>query len=96
MADIVIRCLDYTHWAGLNIYDPADYGLSKSVSMLLESYVISELCFKATEDVIKGRVYDVYSTIFSLAFAMEIDLDKHILAKMAYNATREKLHGKKI
>lgn len=94
MADIVIRCLDYMHWAGLNIYDPADYKLRKNTSRLNEKYVISALCFETTEDVIKGRIYDVYSMIFSLAFAMDIDLDKHIIAKMEYNKQRARLHGK--
>ena len=82
------------HWPGLDIYDPADYEVLKNTSALNQGYGISALCFETTEDVIKGRIYDVYSTIFSIAFAMEIDLDKHILAKMEYNKQRERLHGK--
>ena len=42
-----------------------------------------------------SRVYDGLCLLRCLSEHFDIDLDRHILLKMRYNATRPRLHGKK-
>lgn len=95
MADIVIRCLDYMYWKKFTIYSPAKFEVN--FTLLNESfYYITTLCIEMTKNALSGAaiIYEVYCMIFSIAYEMEIDVDKHIIAKMEYNKQRERLHGK--
>jgi NTP pyrophosphatase (non-canonical NTP hydrolase) len=50
---------------------------------------------KDIKDRVEDELSDAIIRIADMAGYLEIDLEEHIKAKMAYNATREKLHGKK-
>lgn len=47
------------------------------------------------KDSFEDEMADAVIRIFDLAGKMNINLEYHIKHKMAYNATRDKLHGKK-
>jgi NTP pyrophosphatase (non-canonical NTP hydrolase) len=47
------------------------------------------------KDKVEDKLADAVIRIAAIAGYLGIDLESHILAKMRYNATREKLHGKK-
>ena len=47
------------------------------------------------KDKVEDELADAVIRIADMAGYLGIDLESHILAKMRYNATREKLHGKK-
>jgi NTP pyrophosphatase (non-canonical NTP hydrolase) len=47
------------------------------------------------KDTFEDELADAAIRIFDLAHSKGIDLQKHIEAKMRYNATREHMHGKK-
>jgi len=60
---------------------------------------VETMCKEYYEKRIKGTVEeelaDALIRIFDLAGTLEIDLDWHVKAKMAYNETRPYKHGKK-
>ena len=47
------------------------------------------------KDTFEDEIADVFIRLGDLCGGLGIDIEKHILAKMKYNETREKLHGKK-
>lgn len=47
------------------------------------------------KDTFEDEIADSIIRLFDMAGGLNIDLDFHIKNKLAYNATREKLHGKK-
>jgi NTP pyrophosphatase (non-canonical NTP hydrolase) len=47
------------------------------------------------KDTFEDELADAISRILDLCGAHGIDIEKHIELKMKYNATREKMHGKK-
>lgn len=47
------------------------------------------------KDTFEDEIADVFIRLGDLCGGLGIDIEKHIEAKMAYNKTREKLHGKK-
>jgi NTP pyrophosphatase (non-canonical NTP hydrolase) len=55
-----------------------------------------EIAFRHyVKDTFEDELADVVIRIFDLAGWQNIDLEWHILQKMRYNSTREKMHGKK-
>lgn len=50
-----------------------------------------EACIK---DTFEDEIADVFIRLFDLCGYLEIDIEKHISAKMAYNKTRPQKHGK--
>lgn len=51
--------------------------------------------FKAhVKDTFEDEIADAIIRLFDLAGGLGIDIEKHIKHKLAYNKTREKLHGK--
>ena len=96
MADVVIRMLDYMRYNELEIAQPTIFPPG---DVLIDGhYWISRECFrmiKALNDIEEFFFMDIISNIYTIAHLFNVDLDKHIQAKMAYNATRERLHGKK-
>jgi NTP pyrophosphatase (non-canonical NTP hydrolase) len=50
---------------------------------------------KDIKDTTADEIADTFIRLGDLCGYLGIDIDAHIRAKMAYNATREKLHGKK-
>ena len=47
------------------------------------------------KDTVEDEIADAVIRLFDLAEGLNIDLEFHIAAKIRYNQTREKLHGKK-
>ena len=98
LADIMIRLLDYAAFVGFEL---PQYKPTKTDQVLdnyeLGSYCldwVSKLTYMAYE---KDNSYMTESFYYVLDFAtmLNCNLEWHIQAKMAYNATRERLHGKK-
>jgi NTP pyrophosphatase (non-canonical NTP hydrolase) len=50
---------------------------------------------KNIKDSFCDEIADVFIRLGDLCGGLDIDIEKHIIAKMKYNKTREKLHGKK-
>jgi hypothetical protein len=90
LADIVIRCLDYLeyqrHTKYLKEFATGPFGVT--------DYSISDFCFDMTNSVLNLEIGDVVINVLHLSDLLNVDLLWHIKAKMAYNATRGKLHGK--
>jgi NTP pyrophosphatase (non-canonical NTP hydrolase) len=91
LADIVIRSLDYLEHKG-DIDYLHDFKLVKED---ISDYFISAICATISASALNFEINDVVIYIKCLSNLLDVNLLWHIKAKMAYNATREKLHGKK-
>lgn len=47
------------------------------------------------KDTFEDEIADTIIRLLDLCGLLQIDIEKHIIAKMEYNKTRERLHGKK-
>jgi NTP pyrophosphatase (non-canonical NTP hydrolase) len=47
------------------------------------------------KDTFEDEIADSFIRLLDLCNALDIDIEKHIQLKVAYNQTRERLHGKK-
>lgn len=65
-----------------------------SIPFSEQCFIIIGLIFKSFDDKWQWRLFPFY-LIFVIARLSGIDLLTHIRLKMAYNKTRDKLHGKK-
>lgn len=55
-----------------------------------------QLYFKRqVKNTFADELADIVIRVLDLAYSRKIDLYQHIIAKMRYNAKREKMHGKK-
>jgi NTP pyrophosphatase (non-canonical NTP hydrolase) len=54
-----------------------------------------EVFLMVIKDTFEDEIADVFIRLFDLCGYMKIPIEKHIKAKMAYNKTREKRHGKR-
>lgn len=53
-------------------------------------------CFEAIiKDTFEDELADTFIRVLDMAGFMDIDLHRHVEAKMRYNALRQKYHGKK-
>ena len=96
MADVVIRLLDFMHYFKIEILQPSIF--PDDIDTLNSKYWLSLECCKMMNGIYKGEYFlwmDVVNHIYTIANLHNVDLDKHIQAKMAYNTTRDRLHGKK-
>jgi NTP pyrophosphatase (non-canonical NTP hydrolase) len=50
---------------------------------------------RSIKDTFEDEIADVFIRLGDMCGGLNIDIEKHIEAKMKYNKTREKLHGKK-
>jgi NTP pyrophosphatase (non-canonical NTP hydrolase) len=106
LADIVIRLADFCGGFGLSVgpvnYSPtvgldknggpgmALFGLCAKLQAVGEAY-IGYATGNGWDD---SAITAAFTTTWSIANAYDIDLWRHIELKMAYNKTREPLHGK--
>lgn len=93
LADIVIRIAD---WMGhLGVLDWNDFSTiakkNHNIGAILLN-VVKELAYAETGP--KFHCQRAVGMVFSIADAEYIDLWRHIELKLAYNATRSRLHGK--
>jgi len=91
LADIVIRSLDYLEHKGDSQYIH-DFNIS---DLQITDYSISAICSDLSRSALDFDIGDLIIGVKHLSDLLNVDLIWHIKAKMAYNATREKLHGKK-
>lgn len=90
LADIVIRSLDYLEHKGDSQYIH-DFNIS---DLEITDYSISAICSDLSRSALDFNIGDLIIGVNYLSDLLNVDLLWHIEAKMAYNATREKLHGK--
>lgn len=90
LADAVIRILDISKYMKYNLNE--EFDIYKEPE--LPSYDISGICLDISVALSEQLFNDALDEILYLAHNMNIDILWHIKAKMAYNATRQKLHGK--
>jgi NTP pyrophosphatase (non-canonical NTP hydrolase) len=110
LADIIIRLLDYAAFVGFELlqYQPTEIGFEllqyqpTEKGQVLDNYELGNYCLdwvlKLTDMAYeKANWYMTESIYYVLDFAIMLNcnLEWHIQAKIAYNATRERLHGKK-
>lgn len=90
LADIVIRSLDYLQYKNQveNLFDITFIGQK------VTDYFISAACWEMTINASDSKIENSILAVMYIAKLLNVDLLWHIKAKMAYNATREKLHGK--
>ena len=100
LADVVIRVLDYMGYKGYlpNIgkyYKPRD-NFGEVLFGIVGVFTRARRCEKVKDTKNEQRNLNrAISMIFSNAPHWGIDIERHITAKMQYNATRSRLHGKK-
>lgn len=98
LADVMIRLLDYSAFLGIAYPEENLFGEYTTP----DYYELGFDCIDLTSDLIyftnekheKDLGYFIIKVI-SFASPLNCNLEWHIRAKMAYNATRERLHGKK-
>ena len=92
MADVVIRMLDYMRCYEFEIAQPTIFPPGE---VLIDGhYWLSRECFimiRALRDIEEVFFMDIINNIYTIAHLFNVDLDKHIQAKMAYNATRKSM-----
>jgi NTP pyrophosphatase (non-canonical NTP hydrolase) len=96
MADVVIRLLDFMRYNEFEILQPTIF--VQEILIGDSKYWLSKECFKMIDALQQIEDYfcrDIVNHIYTIAKTLGIDLEWHIRAKMAYNTTRERLHGKK-
>lgn len=59
-----------------------------------EPLYAAELFRKHVKDTVEDEIADTLIRLFDLAGYMNLDLDFHVQAKLRYNSTRPKRHGK--
>jgi NTP pyrophosphatase (non-canonical NTP hydrolase) len=102
LADAVIRLLDYAafkeveidlfKWGQLGDFHPHE-NFSSSLLAITETVIVIN---NSTDNVLlEAHVNSFILRAIHLAESESIDLHKHILLKMLYNKTRERMHGKK-
>jgi NTP pyrophosphatase (non-canonical NTP hydrolase) len=91
LADAIIRILDIAKYMDYDLLEEFDVYEEPELS----NYDISGICLDITMALSEQLLNDALDNIFYLAHNMNIDILWHIEAKMDYNTTREKLHGKK-
>lgn len=108
LADTLIRIADYAGAKNLHIKllvgteaynDVADAHFPENVGemlVLVSSRITSMYACSASQDdeSLLQFLSDAVNESFLIARALDIDIVNHIRAKMEYNKTREKLHGK--
>lgn len=100
LADAAIRILDMAEHLGMTGEIAACQGVG---SLFMVDSSFAGKVYRIVRYMPSGRMHEsfpihlkvVLGSIFALAESLKIDLLWHIREKMAYNATREKLHGKK-
>jgi NTP pyrophosphatase (non-canonical NTP hydrolase) len=60
----------------------------------MEMNVFSEYFRSLVKDTVQDEIADAIIRLLDLSGYMEIDIDAHVAAKLAYNATRGIRHGK--
>lgn len=104
IADVVIRTLDYCGFAGISIThsqieDNLDLhygGISdRMLSITGNLFYAGRAAMAGDDEGVQGELWAAIDKCFSLAVSQGFDLMRHIELKMQYNATRERLHGKK-
>ena len=69
-----------------------------SLKILVNNINEESFCkrFKAeVKDTFEDELADAVIRLFDLAGGMQIDLERHIIAKMRFNQSRPRLHGKR-
>ena len=104
IADIVIRILDYCAYCNISIpklkHDFPNHMVGKSVGAQL-LMITKRLCLASdramigTNKQVANRIKIALEHCFYMERTQDFDLMQHIELKMQYNATRERLHGKK-
>ena len=95
LADAIIRLLDLAGLRGLEQFD-ADFGEILIKDQLLTENIIVII------DILRDKRFELYlniecaiNNIGLLCQHLNIDIWRHVELKIMYNATRERLHGKK-
>ena len=95
LADIIIRCLDYSALRGICLYNVpifiTDYCRDKSIVKRDFPTFAYFLTFKA----VNGDVTDVLARVIAYCKLKGIDIDFFVEQKMRYNQLREYRHGNK-
>lgn len=69
--------------------------LSKEELKALSQNFDKDVFLANVKDSFEDELADTVIRVFDMAGGLGIDLESHLLAKLQYNTTREKLHGKK-
>ncbi len=95
LADIIIRCLDYSALRGISLDNVpifvTDYCRDKSIAKRDFPTFAYFLTFKA----VNGDVTDVLARVIAYCKLKNIDIDFFVEQKMRYNKLREYKHGNK-
>ncbi|BDS13075.1 nucleoside triphosphate pyrophosphohydrolase family protein [Aureispira anguillae] len=97
LADIMIRVLDFAGYKGIEII--MKYGETKIYYPdVLDDIVNMDKYLTALYDrfVSEDDIFNLICKVKDMASKYEIDLERHILLKLAYNKTRGKRHGNKV
>jgi NTP pyrophosphatase (non-canonical NTP hydrolase) len=101
IADTFIRLFDFCGWQGIEI-KPQDFSTMNSRCMFrfMDISSLLLLCTRVVADM-QDEEKDKYNAIccafgylFEICAKLKIDIEKHVIAKMAYNRTRPYKHGK--
>lgn len=73
------------------------YKVEKAKDLFSETYPYfpKDLFEANVKDSFADEIADTFIRLFDLCGGLNIDIEFHIKEKMAYNKTRERLHGKK-
>jgi NTP pyrophosphatase (non-canonical NTP hydrolase) len=67
----------------------------KDLAALANEEDFNDAFSKHVKDTFEDEIADAVIRLFDMSAGLGIDLESHIVAKLRYNATRPKMHGKK-
>ena len=93
LADIIIRCLDYSALRGIGLDRVPSYVTSYCIDKSIAKRDFPTFAYYLTFKAVNGDVTDVLARVIAYCKLKNIDIDFFVEQKMRYNKLREYKHG---
>lgn len=93
LADIIIRCLDYSALRGIGLDRVPSYVTSYCIDKSIAKHDFPTFAYFLTFKAVNGDVTDVLARVIAYCKLKNIDIDFFVEQKMRYNKLRDYKHG---
>ena len=95
LADIIVRCLDYSALRGIGLDRVPSYVTSYCIDKSIAKRDFPTFAYFLTFKAVNGDVTDVLARVIAYCKLKNIDIDFFVEQKMRYNKLRDYKHGNK-